>query len=546
MATRPLDHLAALDASPWPASPVDGLAPGARIGRLLRNSTERQVGNWSEREQDEGLALRIAEQGGIVVPYDEQATSGRDLSKRRVALRMLADVEAGTIRGIAAYDVKRLTRDEFGVDGGIIARRLIDARAALITYSKTYHLWIDDDLLQFQFQCLIAGIDIRGKKRELWRGVFARAIREVFFITYPPLGYATRLIEQASAGRRDDRLAIKRVPIKDDAAAPLMAALAEAFDRATTLGEAARALNEAGLRRTGRKGRHRGLELAWTTDALWKILHNPLYGGVWEFGSTCDRRNTIWEGYRDRPFRHEVPELAWWDQATVARWRRTFADARKGIGPARRARTHRHLLKGILACASCGSTLVAVGVNRGEPRYGCRIRHDPARCPAPQTIGESVAFRELRRVLPAILRDGRALRAAGVAVEGEERSGDLARALAVRREQLAQATTDWMGMPSLARHALGQKIAELAEDVDRMAAEVDRDRARQLDAADRDVVYRLLGDDAANLAAFDDQAAMPDVDRAAIYRDLVADVRIAGTGHGTARTFEIIGYRVLG
>src|SRR5262245_5325087 len=133
---------------------------GMRIGRLLRNSAPKQVGNWSSVEQDEGLARKLGALGAEVVPYDEEGTSGSDLAKRKVCLRMLADVDAKKLDGISAYDIKRLTRNEYGVDGGVIARRLVEARAVLITYSKVYELWKEDDLLQFQFQCLIAGLDI--------------------------------------------------------------------------------------------------------------------------------------------------------------------------------------------------------------------------------------------------------------------------------------------------------------------------------------------------------------------------------------------------
>jgi hypothetical protein len=44
--------------------------------------------------------------------YDEQGTSGATLGKRTVTLQALDDLEHGSIQGIAAYDVKRLTRDQ--------------------------------------------------------------------------------------------------------------------------------------------------------------------------------------------------------------------------------------------------------------------------------------------------------------------------------------------------------------------------------------------------------------------------------------------------
>src|SRR5713226_7967108 len=96
------------------------------IGLIIRKSTVRQVGNYRSESQAE-LAERLEARGYAVRAYDEQGTSGADLAKRKVATQMLDDLKRGVIQGIAAYDVKRLTRDEFGIDGGTIARRIVEA-----------------------------------------------------------------------------------------------------------------------------------------------------------------------------------------------------------------------------------------------------------------------------------------------------------------------------------------------------------------------------------------------------------------------------------
>src|SRR5215510_9906750 len=99
-----------------PARPL----AGRLVGCLKRASVTRNVGNFRWLEQDERLFERITALGGTPVLYDEnedgRGTSGRDLTKRKKALQLLADIDAGRIHDIGAYDIKRLTRDEFGAD----------------------------------------------------------------------------------------------------------------------------------------------------------------------------------------------------------------------------------------------------------------------------------------------------------------------------------------------------------------------------------------------------------------------------------------------
>src|SRR6266581_131964 len=211
------------------------------IGLIIRNSTVRQVGNYRSESQAE-LAERLQARGYAVRAYDEQGTSGADLAKRKVATQMLDDLKRGAIQGIAAYDVKRLTRDEFGIDGGTMARRIVEAGGRFITWDKEYDLRNDDDLLQFQFQCFIAGIDWRNIRNTLWSGIFKRVEQEPMFLK-PPLGYMTLV----SPGDRPGRT-VKR-PAKNPEHAGIMIHLAKALDESMSLREVVRRLTAAGVPR---------------------------------------------------------------------------------------------------------------------------------------------------------------------------------------------------------------------------------------------------------------------------------------------------------
>ena len=64
------------------------------------------------------------------VLYDEGNRSGANLIDRKVATAMLADVRNGTLRGISAPDIGRLSRDEWLTDGKVIADTLIAPTAS--------------------------------------------------------------------------------------------------------------------------------------------------------------------------------------------------------------------------------------------------------------------------------------------------------------------------------------------------------------------------------------------------------------------------------
>src|SRR5688500_17776163 len=114
-----------------------GQLHGLCIGVLIRVSTDDQIDNYSNQAQEPMLARFIVQEGGAILPYDDnelgRGVSGRRLAKRRVACRLLDDIKAKRVHGIGVVDIKRLTRDEFGADAGVIAQVLVAHRAYLVT-----------------------------------------------------------------------------------------------------------------------------------------------------------------------------------------------------------------------------------------------------------------------------------------------------------------------------------------------------------------------------------------------------------------------------
>src|SRR5215831_2915392 len=328
----------------------------ATIGVLIRNSTARQVGNYRAEAQYD-MGQRIRERGHDVRYYDEQGTSGADLSKRKVAMQMLDDMKAGVIQGIAAYDFKRLTRDEFGIDGGTIARRIVEAHGQFHTWDREYNLRLDDDLMQFQFQCFIAGLDWRNIRNTLWSGTFKKLEREPHYMK-TPLGYMNVTDDR-------DRSHIVKNPEHQH----VIDALAAAFDECDTLSEAVRRLNTQGPPRPAFRGRG-GDSTRWHKYGLRYILRNTIYVGVFSFGKRLKERSTVWDKFAldkdgtPKDFEQYVPELAYWEAVRVRAWRRKFD--RPAL-----ARTmqngHQQALPGVLECVTCGSRMIG----HGPGNYAC-------------------------------------------------------------------------------------------------------------------------------------------------------------------------------
>jgi hypothetical protein len=290
-----------------------GTLGGMRVGLLVRNPTKQQIGNYSSLEQENRLTHLIEREGGEIVIDDEQGTSGRDLAKRNVALTMLDDVASGQLRAIAAYDIKRLTRDEFGADAGTIAKRLSRSRALLVTANRTYRLWDKDDKAVFRMETAISGRDVEDIRDTFWRGISARAAREPFFMGQPPLGYTTRIAEVACT-RVGERTRIKRVPINDPAQAGLMADLVRWLDECAILGEVARHLTRKYGDVLEARTRRGATYIGWRAQNLTDLLKNPVYAGL-VFGRRVERESVVWDvdecRQRLHDFTIEVPELAY-------------------------------------------------------------------------------------------------------------------------------------------------------------------------------------------------------------------------------------------
>jgi hypothetical protein len=501
----------------------------AIIGCLIRNSTVRQIGNYrSEAQYDMGP--RIEARGHEVRYYDEQGVSGSDLSKRKVAMQMLDDMRAGVIQGIAAFDFKRLTRDEFGIDGGTIARRIVEAHGQFHTWDREYNLRLDDDLMQFQFQCFIAGLDWRNIRNTLWSGTFKKLEREPHYMK-TPLGYMN------VADDRD-----KHHVAKNPEHQVVIDALACAFDECDTLAEVVRRLNTDGPPRPAFRGRG-GDSTRWHKYGLRYILRNPIYIGTFSFGTRLKERSTVWDKFgmdadgRPKDYVQHRPELAYWDAARVRAWRRKFD--RPALARAMK-NGHQQLLPGVLECITCGSRMIG----HGPGTYACSaIGSGKGRgavpCNEPQMLTESVAMQVLRHELPRVLADAEGLAARARSHLLERQSSPAAQRLAFLEER-AQSIVDSMYDEKTPTSMLGRlktKQVEVEREIEVLREQVTVEEDERLTdeqlAATCDV---LLSNPVAVLDS------MPPQRQGRVYTMLFGHVRIEATGFAASRAWRLRSY----
>jgi hypothetical protein len=509
------------------------------IGLTIRNSTVRQVGNFRAEAQLDMQPL-LESRGYTVRIYDEQGTSGKDLSKRKVALQMLEDLRQGVIQGIAAYDVKRLTRDEFGIDGGTIARRIAETGGLFVTSDRAYDLRNEDDLLNFQFQCLVAGIDWRSVRNTFWSGLFKKMEHEPVYMR-PPIGYMT---ERTDPPPGSTKRVIKRV-VKNPDQVSLMAELERLFEESASLSAMARYLNTHGPARPEFRGRG-GTTSHWSIQSLRYLLHNTIYVGVFTFGATLKRRSMVWHKFatdaqtgQPKDFRQHVPELAYWTPAKVRRWRDKFEN-----GIMRTVETrYPHPLSGVIDCISCGQAMVA----RGPKHYACTALgtlrgRKSVHCAHPQALSPIVVAALLRQELPRAMYDAQAMAAElqvqhqkHVASPSELRLRFLEERTQVIRESMLAPGVEPAVIPLLTQD-LGRAAAEIATlkervDEERTAAETDAELAAMCEVlAERPI------------EAFD---ALPWDAQQRVYRLLFANVRIETEGTGFTRRWRLRQYRAL-
>jgi hypothetical protein len=470
------------------------------IGALIRNSTFAQRGNYRSVAQYDDLEKAVTSRGWEIRWYDEQATSGADLAKRKVATGMLADLKAGTIQGIAVMDIKRASRDRDNIDFGIFLRTLREVRGVLVTPQRVYNPRNKADARTLRIEGLMAGMDWEDIRDTTWSGRMKRLALEPVCVGPVPRGYKLET---------DDRG--KRHLIKDPDLAADFAALVEALDTSPSVGAAVKKLLD------------RGITAFPYPEFVRRIIHSPIYYGRFQYGRTRD--SDVWEEYAE--ITHECPELAYWTELQALQWRKRFDGVRGRIRVAEKSWDHP--LLGVLYCSRCGRYLV------GHSKSGYRC-NNPS-CPGRGLgngggVTDDTAFRLLRERLPELLDrigSGAIVAEAGAQRAAASTDGELEATLAVLDEQ-EDALLDLAGKEPTER--LRQRLGRIRDERERVRLRLAEQRQqRMLEQSQQELLAELSKP--GFLEHFFDRLTRQE--QGLIYRELLKRVEIAGQGIGRRR-----------
>lgn len=495
-----------------------------------RSSTPAQKRNPRAQFQLHDLAAYCLGLGYAVKVFDEQAMSAATLTKRRKANDILAEIQAGTIHGIAVADLSRLTRDTRGIDAAYIGDLLVRyAEGRLVIYGREMDLRRAEDWQLYRTLTAAAAWERDEIKRRMFEGLKVVAERvqrrqlDIFVRTHVKYGYK-RVYLSDTDGRpvlgANNR--VRSTVEKDATCAEGMRILEREFDRQPTLAAVCRALHKAGVRGRWTSAAGSG---TWTGEALRCILRDPLYVGEWRLVWTDNARGDVWQRFASTGFdpsqvKRDVPHLAWFDRAKWQEWRGKFLGQKGTL----RSRRHNHRLLGIVHCVKCGRPLASQASEPGySPMYKCPGRSKKVNgCNSP-ILSEVKMFRALRTILPDVLRETTGILSAVWA--SPLASGGIEAQLRVvqdRKDFLKQHYADLtLKSPTWLLEEMEElDAAEECLSRQRDAIQVQRDlRLRAVD------VMRSMENDPTE--AFD--LLEPDA-QAAVWQTLLSDVRFGATG----------------
>lgn len=518
-----------------------------RIGNYRRVSTRHQIDNERYLRASADMAEVIERFGGEPVPYDEggHGRSGATIRGRKVFEAMLADValpadDPDHLDGIAAPDVRSLSRGEWMIDGKVIADTLIKAGATLITRDGPYNLRKSRDLRAFQDKLYWAMQERTEIRRRFYEGQAARARNTVEGRDQPWARHRTMLgywlepvLDDQGRPRITARGVAKRYLAKDPAQAEYMETLIRELGRQHTRGALFRALWDAGVPGPEPGSGNGG----WNKRGLAALLNSGEHQGSWALVENT--KSDVWydldprqEEFDAARLTKECPELRYWTPAQAKLWREKFLrddDLTRRVQAGRCA--HAHPLLGLLRCPQCHRTLVAKGKFGYICPVGARGTKTAEPCLPMFTVRDSTAALAMRELLPLLVphleeltdqaRAALRQRAAGgleirlLGLDNEER------ALLAQLKTLAQS-----GLP--APESFTERLIELGQERQRVIAE--QEEAEQVGERRKEAERVLAGITPSD--AVEVLNALEPATVAEVYRAFVdwAEVRANGPG----------------
>ena len=243
---------------------------------------------------------------------------------------------------------------------------------------------------------------------------------EPFFRGRPPFGYKRDVGQHLDHGRMKARV----VWVVDPETSELVRYIFRVYPRYTAR-HLANELNEKG--KTDPRWLRKRINpdgssdrVPWYTNDLLRMVANPIYMGVLEWGAGAKSERTkqmLAEVNQGNPVRHRVPELAIVSEEDWLAAQGTKPGdprkARSGEGISPRTAGAVGILAGILRCPTCGETMLvhpqkvplADGTKYAVPSYICQTYHrvGKSRC-SPHIVQEREILGALRPLVIEVLR----------------------------------------------------------------------------------------------------------------------------------------------
>jgi DNA invertase Pin-like site-specific DNA recombinase len=290
--------------------------------RISSDPSGAQLGVTRQREDCERLC---AAKGWTPVEYTDNDVSASNGKHRPAYTRMLADIEAGTIGAVVAWDLDRLHRRPLELEHFM---EVADSHhIALATVSGDVDLSTEQGRLVARMKGNVGAYEVGQLKARMRR----------------------KHQQNAEQGIPNWRAAFGYLPDgshqPDPATAPLVKAAYNAILAGSSLADIARLWNDAGALTLNGK--------PWTTQLVSNFLRKPRNAGLREHNGDILGKAT-WPGL--------VDESTW----------RAAQTAMAGRPRPGRKTVRKHLLTGVLGCGKCGHYLSGHLIGRGVLEYTCK------------------------------------------------------------------------------------------------------------------------------------------------------------------------------
>jgi DNA invertase Pin-like site-specific DNA recombinase len=318
-----------------------------RAALYARVSSEEQVEGYSLDAQDRAGRLYCeAHDWDIVQVYRDEGKSARtdDLSKRPDFHRLLADAEAGLLDVIVVHKLDRFSRN-LRVTLETL-ERLEQAGVGFVSISEQMDFTTPIGKVILATLAAFAQYYSDNLATEVKKGKAERKAQGLYNGLLP-FG-----LKPNSGG----------IPVPDPETYPGLLLAFRLAAEGKSDRDVAEALNAAGYRTTGNRGRN-----LFSKDTVCRLLQNRFYLGELPDG------NGGW-----LPGAHEpVLDDALFDRAQQARAENRRSVGPRSVPPARRT----HSLSGLGVCGQCGGKLHIATDRHGKARIYCYAARQGQRCP---------------------------------------------------------------------------------------------------------------------------------------------------------------------